>query len=114
MSIKKNQWKRNISTLDQIAEDLYKDKNEEKYYEVMDILRELGLGMITMGDITSFIKREVGIQVGFNNNYIFNYIMNPENREKLMRYAESKFQYGTKENDRNHEIAELDFDDRYY
>ena len=40
--------------------------------------------------------------------------MNPENREKLMRYAESKFQYGTKENDRNHEIAELDFDDRYY
>lgn len=114
MSSKKNIWKRNISTLDQIAEDLYKSKNKEKYYKTIEILYELGIDKLTLGDIRTFIMQQTGISASFNDDYLFAYIMNPENREKLMRYAGSKIQYDTMENDWDYEMNELDFDDRYY
>ena len=114
MGSRKNTWKRNISTLDQIAEDLYKGKNEEKYYKTIEMLYELGINKLTLGDIRTFIMQQMGISARFNDDYLFAYIMNPENREKLMRYADSKIQYDTMENDWNHGITGLDFDDRYY
>ena len=107
MGIKEEKWSRSISTLEKIATDLYKDKNKEKFYKIIETLEDLGIENLTLADIRTFIKKQTGIKVNFNDDYIFTYIMNPENMEELIRFGQAKFPIDTKDNDYSQKLNNL-------
>lgn len=104
-------WLDELRTLDLFVQDAVKKiKIREK---VLDRLTEYDLMHVTVSDIKSFMKKQLGKDVKIGDDDILKFLMTEENREKLIRFGQYKNPIDTEFNDYIYERYKK-MDDRNY
>lgn len=107
MNSERERWIDGIKTLEIKAEDLYENNNPERFNRILEILEEDDIYNLTIRDMIDFMKRQLGLKSDPSIEEIFAYIMDGNNKEKLVRLGQAKNPIDTRANDRNQKKDEL-------
>ena len=108
-------WKDRIRTLETMIEDIIEKQKDENKIDrlngIIDKLYEYNIYNVTVEELALFIKKELGEDALIDDRSILTFILDENNKEKLMIYGDTKNPIETDLNDNKHAYLDRDMDE---